>query len=162
MDVHQMALMDKFLRHPPMVQTVVKAPSNFLTPARNSGGIDRAAIPVSCPKPSPQPLIQKTARSLPRTTLQTTPCPKPSTPDQRRFVKLPPADKGRNGKFVKRGRGNPFEMICVLMPPAIVDEVLELAVAAELPAATIWRRAVILGLDAARAEVEGGIDLSCE
>jgi hypothetical protein len=53
-------------------------------------------------------------------------------------------------------------MICVLMPPAIVDEVLELAVVAELPAATIWRRAVILGLDAVRAEVESGIDLSCQ
>jgi hypothetical protein len=48
------------------------------------------------------------------------------------------------------------------MPPELVEAVLELAEDAELPASTIWRMAVILGLGAARAEAESGIDLSRE
>ena len=78
------------------------------------------------------------------------------------FEKLPPAEKGRDGKFRqnKRSAGEPFERICVLMPHEVVEAVLEIADDAELPASTIWRRAVILGLEAARAEAESGIDLS--
>ena len=80
------------------------------------------------------------------------------------FEKLPPAEKGRDGKFkrTKRSGGEPFERVCVLMPPELVEAVLEIAEDAELPASTIWRRAVILGLEAARAEAESGIDLSRE
>ena len=48
------------------------------------------------------------------------------------------------------------------MPPELVEAVLEIADDAELPASTVWRRAVILGLEAARAEAESGIDLSRE
>jgi hypothetical protein len=38
------------------------------------------------------------------------------------FEKLPPAEKGRDGKFkrTKRSGGEPFERICVLMPPELV------------------------------------------
>src|SRR3984893_12686760 len=80
------------------------------------------------------------------------------------FEKLPPAEKGRDGKFkrTKRSGGEPFERVCVLMPPELVEVVLEIAEDAELPASTIWRRAVILGLEAARAEAGSGIDLSRE
>ena len=80
------------------------------------------------------------------------------------FEKLPPAEKGRDGKFTrtKRSGAEPFERVCVLMPPELVEAVLEIAEDAELPASTIWRRAVILGLEAARAEAGSGIDLSRE
>ena len=45
------------------------------------------------------------------------------------FEKLPPAEKGRDGKFTrtKRSGGEPFERICVLMPPELVEAVLEIA-----------------------------------
>jgi hypothetical protein len=80
------------------------------------------------------------------------------------FEKFPPAEKGRDGKFTrtKRSGGEPFERICVLMPLELLEAVLEIAEDAELPASTIWRRAVILGLEAARAEAGSGIDLSRE
>jgi hypothetical protein len=42
------------------------------------------------------------------------------------FEKLPPAEKGGDGKFTrtKRSGGEPFERICVLMPPELVEAVL--------------------------------------
>jgi hypothetical protein len=45
------------------------------------------------------------------------------------YEKLPPAEKGRDGKFKpnKRSGGEPFERICVLMPPELVEAVLEIA-----------------------------------
>jgi hypothetical protein len=48
------------------------------------------------------------------------------------------------------------------MPPALIDAVQELAEAAGEYPATIWRRAVALGISAAEAEVLKGRDLSNE
>src|ERR1700730_37658 len=153
-----------FTRKPPpspMIQTVVKAPSSFITPAHNSGGFSvPPLIQPTAPKMSPQ-TAQQQARRMPAP-----PAPPffqpPELPPH--FEKLPPAEKGRDGKFtrIKRRGGEPFERICVLMPPELVDAVLEIAEDAELPASTIWRRAVILGLEAARAEAGSGIGLSRE
>ena len=144
-----------------MIQTVVKAPSSFITPAHNSGGFSvPLIIQPTAPKMSPQTAhtAQQQARRMPAPPF----FQPPELPPH--FEKLPPAEKGRDGKFTrtKRSGGEPFERICVLMPPELVEAVLETAEDAELPASTIWRRAVILGLEAARAEAGSGIDLSRE
>ena len=159
--------MSLFTRKPPpspMIQTVVKAPSSFITPAHNSGGFSvPPIIQPTAPKMSPQTAhtAQQQARRMPAPPASPFFQP-PELPPH--FEKLPPAEKGRDGKFTrtKRSGGEPFERICVLMPPELVEAVLEIAEDAELPASTIWRRAVILGLEAARAEAGSGIDLSRE
>lgn len=87
----------------------------------------------------------------------------PDESSTQRFQKLPHAIKDRrSGKFMKRTRGNPFKPVMVLMPAAVIDRVWTLADDAGLPAATIWRRAVILGLDAAEDELASGVDLTNE
>ena len=139
-----------------IVRSVLKAPSSFITPAHNSGGF--SAPPITQPTaPKTLPQTADNARQQARRM----PAP-PELPPH--FEKLPPAEKGRDGKFkrTKRSGGEPLERICVLMPPELVEAVLEIADDAELPASTIWRRAVILGLEVARAEAERGIDLSRE
>jgi hypothetical protein len=159
----EMSLFSRKSSPPPMVQTVVKA-SSFITPAHNSGGFSVPPIlQPTAPKMSQQTAhtAQQQARRMP-----VPPAPPFSQPPELppHFEKLPPAEKGRDGKF-RRNRlsgGEPFERICVLMPPEVVEAVSEIADDAELPGSTIWRSAVILGLEAARAEVESGIDLSRE
>jgi hypothetical protein len=120
--------MSLFTRKPPpspMIQTVVKAPSSYITPAHNSGGFSvPPIIQPTAPKMSPQTAhtAQQQARRMPAP-------PAPPFFQQPEllphFEKLQPAEKGRDGKFTrtKRSGGEPFERICVLMPPELVEAV---------------------------------------
>jgi hypothetical protein len=116
-----------------MIQTVVKAPSSFITPAHNSGGFSVPPITQPTgPKMSPQ-----TAHTAPQ---QARKMPAPLAPPffqqpelLPHFEKLPPAEKGRDGKFTRTKRSGG--------EPELVEAVLEIAEDAELPASTIWRRA---------------------
>jgi hypothetical protein len=170
MNVHRLGIFRNVLIFAETISTAddsdCRAPSSFITPAHNSGGFSAPPITQpTTPKTSPQtgrttpPQQQPRAVPVPRAPPFFQP---PELPPH--FEKLPPAEKGRNGKFTrtKRSDGEPFERICVLMPPELVEAVLEIAEDAELPASTIWRRAVILGFEAARAEAGSGIDLSRE
>lgn len=103
---------------PPMIQTVVKAPSSFITPAHNSGGFSAPPITQpTAPKISPQAAhtAQLQARRMP-----VPPQPPLFQPPELppHFEKLPPAEKGRDGKFTrtKRSAGTPFELPSLWKP----------------------------------------------
>jgi hypothetical protein len=72
------------------------------------------------------------------------------------FEKLPPAEKGRDGKFRKRARGEPFRLVNVVMPPPVIEAVYDLAEQAGEYPSTIWR------LTGIREGVRNGRDLSNE
>jgi hypothetical protein len=96
-----MSLFSRKSSPPPMSQTVVKASSSFITPADNSGGFSAPPITQpTAPKMSPQAAhtAQLQARRMPAP-----PQPPFFQPPELlpHFEKLPPAEKGRDGKFTR-------------------------------------------------------------